>query len=49
MKGKEKIRVRALRVVERMLRNEVEKVSCGWPPICSGLTHQPKRPKREEE
>ena len=33
MNGKEKISVKALRVVERIARNEVEKVRCGWPPI----------------
>lgn len=31
MNGKEKISVKALRVVERIARNEVEKVRCGWP------------------
>ena len=49
MKGKEKISVKALRIVERIIRNEVEKVSCGWPPICLGISHQPKRPKRKED
>lgn len=49
MKGKEKISVKALKVVEKIVRNEVVKVSYGWPPICSGLTHQPKRPKRKED
>lgn len=29
MNGKEKISVKALRVVERIARNEVEKVRCG--------------------
>ena len=45
---KSEISVKALRVVERIARNEVEKVRCGWPPICSGIGHQPKRPKRKE-
>ena len=49
MKGKEKINVKALRVVERITRNEVEKVRCGWPPIGVGIGHQPKRPKRKED
>lgn len=49
MKEKEKISVKALRVVERVTRNEVEKVRCGWPPICMGIGHQPKRPKMKEE
>lgn len=49
MKGKEKISVKALRIVERILRNEAEKVNYGWPPICVGISHQPKRPKRKED
>ena len=49
MKGKEKISIKALKVVERIARNEAEKVRCGWLPICSGLTQQPKRPKRKED
>lgn len=49
MKRKENISVKALKVVERIARSEAEKVRCGWPPICSGIGHQPKRPKREEE
>lgn len=48
MKEKEKISVKALRAVERIARNEAEKVRYGWPPICSGIGHQPKRPKRKE-
>ncbi len=47
MKRNEKLRVKALRFVERITRNEAEKVSCGWPPICFGISHQPKRPKRK--
>lgn len=49
MKRKEKISIKALRVVERVARNEVEKVRYGWPPICVGIGHQPKRPKRKED
>ena len=49
MKKNEKISVKALRVIERITRNEVEKVRCGWPPICMGIGHQPKRPKRKED
>ena len=48
MKGKERMGVKTLRVVERIARNEVEKARCGWPPICSGIGHQPKRPKTKE-
>lgn len=49
MKKNEKISVKALRVIERITRNEVEKVRRGWPPICMGIGHQPKRPKRKED
>jgi hypothetical protein len=47
MKNNAKKDNRVLRVVERIARNEVEKVRCGWPPICLGIGHQPKRPKRK--
>ena len=49
MKGKEAIGVKALKVVEKIVRNEAEKVWDGYPPICMGITHQPKRPKRKED
>lgn len=49
MKGKEKISVKALRVVERIVRSEAEKVIDGDPPYCLGILHQPKRPKRKED
>ncbi len=48
MKKNSKIKKAALKVVERIVRNEVEKDVCGDPPICSGIFHQPKRPKRKE-
>lgn len=49
MNEKEKINKKALKVVERITRNEAEKVRRGWPPICSGIFHQSKRPKRKED
>lgn len=45
MKRNEKIGVKALRAVERIARNEVEKMKFEWPPLCAGIGHQPKRPK----
>ncbi len=48
MKKNEENGKRALKVVEKILRNEVEKVKYGDPPICLGIIHQPKRPKRKE-
>ncbi len=49
MKESEKISVKALRVVERITRNEVERHRWGWPPICAGIGHQPKRPKKKAD
>ena len=48
MNGKEKISVKALRVVERIARNEVEKTVLGRTAECSAIYHQPKRPKKRE-
>lgn len=48
MKEKETIGVKALRVVEKITRNEAENVMHRWPPLCFGISHQPKRPKRKE-
>ncbi len=43
------IRKKALKVVEKIVRYEVEKDNYGDPPICFGIIHQPKRPKRKED
>jgi len=48
MKENNKISSKALKVVERLTRNEVEKNMFTWPPICMGIYHQPKRPKRRD-
>jgi len=34
-----------LKVVEKIVKNEVDTNVYAWPPICMGFTHQPKRPK----
>lgn len=39
----------ALKAVERIVRNEVKRDLLGDPPICFGIGHQPKRPKRKED
>lgn len=44
-----KIKKMALKVVERIVRNEVRRDKWGDPPICWGITHQPKRPKRKDD
>lgn len=49
MKKKEKIGKAALKAVERIARNEAEKVKDRYPPICLGITHQPKRPKKKDD
>lgn len=48
MKNKEQLNNKALRVVERIIRNGSEKAKFEWPPLCVGIGHQPKRPKRKE-
>ena len=49
MKKSKKVSKKALKVVERIVRNEAEKVMDGDPPYCLGIFHQPKRPKRKED
>ena len=49
MKKDRKIKKAALKVVERIVRNEVKEDIWRDPPICMGITHQPKRPKRKED
>lgn len=49
MKKNRKITKMALRVVERIVRNEVKRDEWGDLPICSGIIHQPKRPKRKAD
>ncbi|MHC6181032.1 cyclic lactone autoinducer peptide [Clostridium sp. JNZ X4-2] len=41
-----KINKNLLKIVERITRIEVQKNSDEWPPFCSGIYHQPKRPKK---
>ncbi|MDE6233192.1 MAG: cyclic lactone autoinducer peptide [Lachnospiraceae bacterium] len=49
VKENKKIKKMALKVVEKIVRNEVERDKYGDPPICFGIIHQPKRPKRKED
>lgn len=44
-----KIRNKMLKVVKEMTKNEVEKINCQWPPLCSGILHQPKRPLNKKQ
>ncbi|MFR0957745.1 MAG: AgrD family cyclic lactone autoinducer peptide [Roseburia inulinivorans] len=43
---------KVLKVVERVMRNEAVYGINGFPPVCLGILHQPKRPiiqKKSEE
>ncbi len=42
-----KINKKLLEMVECVTRNEVMRNSFIWPPICSGIFHQPKRPNKK--
>lgn len=48
MMKKETIKKKTLQLVERVARDEVEKNMLTWPPICLGIYHQPKRPKKRK-
>lgn len=48
MKGTGNFRNKAFRTIEKIARREVEKNSFGWPPECTGIIHQPKRPVRQK-
>lgn len=49
MKKNEKISKGVLKAVERIVRNEAEKIKSEDIPFCMGITHQPKRPKRKAD
>ena len=36
-----------LKVVEKVSRVEFEKNCFGWPTVCAGIYHQPKRPSKK--
>lgn len=48
IKRSEKIKDKALKLVERIARNEVEKIVLGRTASCSAIYHQPIRPKKKE-
>ncbi|MCM1223409.1 MAG: cyclic lactone autoinducer peptide [Lachnospiraceae bacterium] len=45
MRNAEKFTDKALKAVERIARNEVEKIVFGKTTGCATIWHQPKRPK----
>ena len=42
-----KLKNKMLSVLKNTTKNEVEKINYQWPPLCSGILHQPKRPLKE--
>lgn len=38
-----------LKVMEKVARVEVKNTVYGWPPLCTGIYHQPKRPQISNE
>lgn len=44
-----KINKNVLKVMERVVRHEIEQKNIPWPPICFGIFHQPKRPMKAKE
>ena len=42
-----KVDERILKAVEHVARKEVIRNEYWWPPICSGIFHQPKRPVKK--
>lgn len=40
------IQKKALEVMVKVVKKEVEKNENAWPPICAGIFHQPKRPNK---
>lgn len=38
-------KLEVLTLFERIARIKVEENSYRWPPICTGIFHQPKRPE----
>ncbi len=43
-----KFKKSALKMVEKIVRIEVEKNFFEWPPLCTGIYHQPKRPIKKQ-
>ena len=41
---KSNIENKILKVVQVIVKSEVERNSNKWPPTCMGILHQPKRP-----
>lgn len=36
-----------IKVAGKLVKMEAKHVDSGWPPICAGFLHQPKRPVKE--
>lgn len=48
MKSTGKFKSKVLEMVEKIARSEVKKNAFGWPE-CTGIFHQPKRPKQQRK
>ncbi|MCH5262666.1 MAG: cyclic lactone autoinducer peptide [Lachnospiraceae bacterium] len=42
-----KVNRKVLKLIERATRNEVVRSRDPFPPFCSGIWHQPKRPAKK--
>lgn len=42
-----KIKKNVLKAIESITRSEIEKSKQPWPPLCTGILHQPKRPVKK--
>lgn len=36
-----------LNVAGKLVKREAVRAKSGWPPICAGILHQPKRPVKK--
>ena len=42
-----KLSEKTLKVLWKIATREVDKQKLSWPPLCAGIYHQPKRPKKK--
>ena len=42
-----KLSEKTLKVLWKIATGEVDKQKLSWPPLCAGIYHQPKRPKKK--
>ncbi len=49
MKKSSRMRKKTLKIVEKVVRREIERNMRSWPPRCAGIYHQPKYPRTMNE